>query len=97
MALRNIITLEGEAFINTPSGSVSMGQQKSVFAAYCKIINLSGDKAQGNAIVECTGDNFKINKSFPVKFSVEEGAPNFVKQAYAHLKTLPEWADATDC
>ena len=29
--------------------------------------------------------------------SVEEGAENFIKQAYEYLKTLPEFEGATDC
>lgn len=29
--------------------------------------------------------------------SVEQGSENFIAQAYGHLKTLPEFADAIDC
>jgi hypothetical protein len=97
MALRKIIQVEGEAFVNTQSGAISIGQQKTAFTAYCKITNLSGDKANGRATVEFAGDNYKMNKTFAVQFSVEDGAPNFIKQAYLQLKALPEWADATDC
>jgi hypothetical protein len=97
MALRKIIQVEGEAFVNTQSGAISIGQQKTAFTAYCKIIGLSGDKSQGRATIECVGDNYKMNKTFDVKFSVEDGASNFVKQVYEQLKMLPEWADATDC
>lgn len=28
--------------------------------------------------------------------SVEDGSPNFIKQGYEYLKTLPEYAGATD-
>ena len=97
MALRKIIQVEGEATIQTAEGSVSLGQQKTAFTAYCKIINISANKENGRVIVQCKSDAYKVNKQFMVPFSVEDGAPNFVKQAYVHLKTLPEWADATDC
>ena len=97
MALRKIINVEGEAFVNTQSGSISLGQQKTAFTAYCKIIGFSGDKSQGRVTIECTNNNYKMNKTFSVQFSVEDDAPNFIKQAYLHLKTLPEWEDATDC
>lgn len=97
MALRKIIQVEGEAFVSTPSGQVSIGQQKTAFNAYCKIINVNGDKERGRITVECKADTYKVSKQYVVPFSVEDGAPNFVKQAYVHLKTLPEWADATDC
>lgn len=97
MALRKIIQVEGEAFVSTPSGQVSIGQQKTAFNAYCKIVEIRGSKERGRITVECKADNYSVNKQFVVPFSVEDGAPNFVKQAYVHLKTLPEWADATDC
>jgi hypothetical protein len=32
-----------------------------------------------------------------VIFSVEENSPNFIRQAYLHLKTLPDFADSIDC
>lgn len=97
MALRKIIQVEGEAFVSTPSGQVSIGQQKTAFNAYCKIINLVGNKEAGFVTVESTGENYKTTNQYSITFSVEDGAPNFIKQAYVHLKTLPEWADATDC
>jgi hypothetical protein len=97
MALRKIIQVEGEAFVNTESGPISIGQQKTAFAAYCKITNLTGDKVDGRVTVECVGDNCKIVKQHFVEFSTEDGAPNFIRQAYLHLKTLPEFEGATDC
>lgn len=97
MALRKIITIEGEAFVETPSGKISLGKQKTAFTAYCKIVNLSGDKVDGRVTVECVGDNCKTVNQYFVEFSVEDGAPNFIKQAYIHLKTLPDFAEATDC
>lgn len=97
MALRKIIQVEGEAFVNTPSGQISIGNQKTAFTAYCKIVEIRGNKERGNVTVECKSENYSISKQYVVQFSVEDGASNFVKQAYVHLKTLPEWADATDC
>lgn len=97
MALRKIIEIEGEAFIRFPHGEQKLGKQKSSFLAYCKITNISADKQSGRIIVECKGDNQSIKKQYGVPLSVEDNAPNFIKQAYMHLKTLPEWADATDC
>jgi hypothetical protein len=32
-----------------------------------------------------------------VQFSLDLDGPNPIKQAYLHLKTLPEFADAIDC
>ena len=97
MALRKIIQIEGEAFVNTPSGSVSIGNQKTAFNAYCKIVEIRGNKENGRVTVECKAENYSISNQYLISFSVDDNAPNFVKQAYVHLKTLPEWADATDC
>ena len=97
MALRKIIQVEGEAFVNTASGPISIGQQKTASTAYCKIININGSKESGLVTVECKSENYSVNNQYSVKFSVENSEPNFFKQAYEHLKTLPEWADATDC
>jgi hypothetical protein len=38
-----------------------------------------------------------MQKHYKFTASVSDGAENFIKQAYAHLKTLPEFAGATDC
>ena len=97
MALRKIIELEGESYIRTGQGSFSLGTQKTAFSAYCKIINIVGDKTGGQVTIECQGEKQKITKQEMVVFSTEDGAPNFIKQAYEYLKTLPDWADATDC
>lgn len=97
MALRKIIEVEGEATIKTSDGLISLGKQKIAFTAYCKIINISASKENGRIIVECKGDDNGVTKQYVVPLSVEDGAPNFVKQAYVELKKLPDWADATDC
>lgn len=97
MALRKIINVEGEAFVNTSAGQVSIGPQKTAFSAYCKIINLVCNKAAGQITVQCAGDNYKTNAQYFVPLSVEDDAPNFIKQAYLHLKTLPDFEGATDC
>lgn len=97
MALRKIIELEGKAFIQTDAGVVELGPQKTAFTAYCKITSISGNKEKGLVMVDCGDEKYHVIKQVTVPFSVDDNAPNFIKQAYLHLKTLPEWADATDC
>ena len=97
MALRKLINIEGEAFVTTPNGQINLGVQKTAFTAYCKIVSISGNKESGSATIRCAADNYEMNQQFPVKFSVEENAPNFIKQAYEEIKKLPDWADAVDC
>lgn len=97
MALRKIVEIEGEAYINTSSGQISLGHQKTAFTAYCKVININTDKINGRVTVECKDEKHKVIEHHQMLFSVENDAQNFIKQAYLQLKTLPKWADATDC
>jgi hypothetical protein len=97
MALHKTITVEGEAFITTNNGQLSLGAQTTTFPAYCKIIRLTGNKQQAAVLVEFSSDKYRINNTFDVPLTTKAGAENFIKQAYDHLKTLPEFAGATDC
>ena len=97
MALRKIIELEGKAYINTDAGQIELGPQKTAYTAYCKITNISGTGKKGFVTLDCSNEKYQLFQQVDVPFSVEEGAPNFIKQAYLHIKTLPEWADAIDC
>jgi hypothetical protein len=97
MALQKKIEIEGRAYINTGNGPLTLGMQTVEFDAYCKITSLTGNKTQANITIECVGEQKKIVQQYTVPLSVAERAPNFIKQAYVYLKTLPEWAGATDC
>jgi len=66
---------------------------------YCKVTQLRGGKdamvaslsmmhmASGGPVVDCR----------PVTFVPDLDGPNFIAQAYAHAKSLPEFAGAIDC
>lgn len=97
MALKKIMEIEGEAFVGTPEGNISLGRQKAAFTAYCRIASVNANKTIGRITLECKSDNYSMEKYYQVPFSVEDGAPNFIKQAYVYLKTLPEWKNAADC
>ncbi|NBU32883.1 MAG: hypothetical protein EBS36_06940 [Actinobacteria bacterium] len=97
MALRKIFTIEGEGFVQTSGGQINIGNQKAVFTAYCKITKIISDKLTGYVTLECVGETYRIINNYSVEFSVADGAENFIRQAYLHLKTLPEFAGAEDC
>jgi hypothetical protein len=97
MALRKIIEAEGKAVIQTPVGAIENGTQRVSFSAYVKIATIIGNKSQVTANVQFTGDTAQFIKQYQVPVSVEAGSPNFIEQAYKHLKTLPEFAGAEDC
>ena len=97
MALKKIFELNGETMFVGPGGNISLGPQKMSISAYCKITAMSADKTSANVNIECTSDKYRFSRTATVPLSVADDAPNFIKQAYLHLKTMPEWADATDC
>jgi hypothetical protein len=97
MALKKIIELEGDTFLNTPYGSIETGESKLAIAAYIKVQSISGDKNNIDATVMFTDDNVRFSKKYTFSASVADGAPNFIKQAYEYLKTLPEFENSEDC
>jgi len=65
---------------------------------YIKVATVSASKSEGQATVVFsakTKDPILFERNF--LFSVDLEGPNPIKQAYLHLKTLPEFADAIDC
>lgn len=64
---------------------------------YIKTSSVSGTKEEITALVNYFAENTKAiikQKAFTFKPNMEGG--NFIKQAYEHLKTLPEFAGAAD-
>jgi hypothetical protein len=97
MALRKIIEAQGHATIDTDFGVIENGIQTVLFSAYIKVTGVTGDKSNVSASVNFKGETQQFNKQYQVPVSVEAGSANFIAQVYAHLKTLPEFAGATDC
>jgi len=97
MAFRKNITVEGKLLIQLPHGVVEKGNESFSSNAYIKVVSVMAGKSNGTAIVSFENDQKTFTKSFDFPVSVGDGAPNFIKQAYEHLKTLPEFAGAIDC
>jgi hypothetical protein len=104
MALKKTIELEGNTSVDTVHGSISTGAAKVAVTAYIKVYKVSGDKNSINANVSFTGDEVPVSnnkiqfsKQYIVPVSTETNAPNFIKQAYEYLKTLPEFENSEDC
>jgi hypothetical protein len=97
MAFRKIIEVEGKSIVHTTIGDIQNGTQRVSFFAYVKVINVNGGKTTMNAIVYFKGENQEFTKEYQIPVSVVDSAPNFIKQAYEHLKTLPEFTNAEDC
>ncbi|OZQ74724.1 hypothetical protein [Paenibacillus sp. VTT E-133291] len=72
--------------------------------AYIKIENTSGN-AETQSIIVCiyvnedsrmSGKSAVDEKYYTFPCSVSDEAPNFIKQGYQYLKTLPEYSEAID-
>lgn len=66
--------------------------------AYWRVNNVYGNKtnvtANVVALVETTNQILTVKE---YEFSPNLEGDNFIKQAYNHLKTLPEFSGAVDC
>lgn len=63
--------------------------------AYVKVLSVEGTKESLRAKVQIAADGKSMVKNF--NFAPNMDGDNFIRQAYKHLKTLPEFAGATDC
>lgn len=72
----------------------------SVFKnAYIKVNRVDCDKSNGRALTHILKEKEKqVLETRAFEYSVNLNSENnFIKQAYLHLKSLPEFADAVDC
>jgi hypothetical protein len=75
--------------ISEENGFVNMPE------AYIKVQRVNGAKDMVTADVTMTAGD--ISQMAHYKFAPNLDGANFIKQAYEHLKTLPEFSGATDC
>jgi hypothetical protein len=65
---------------------------------YIKVTRIEGSKLELTAEVSLLpkegGEPYKVQR---VTFVPDLNGSNFIAQAYLHLKSLPEFADAVDC
>ena len=95
MALKQTINLTGRNIIATEAGTIDMGEVSLQINAYIKVEAVEATKQSAKATVTYKDGNKFITKQFSFTPNLEES--NFIKQAYEHLKTLPEFAGAIDC
>jgi hypothetical protein len=88
MALKQTITLRD-----------SFDEMREIPNAYIKVHAVSGGKEQMVADVIFFRDSAdgKRLKNAGYVFKPSLDGDNFIKQAYNHLKTLPEFSSAQDC
>lgn len=67
--------------------------------AYVKVEKIIATNMHADAFVKSRKDdaNGHVVREWSVSFVPDMDGPNCIRQAYLHLKTLPEFADAVDC
>lgn len=99
MALTKDILLSG-CFQFAFDGGVATTQTDATLTipdAYIVVHSVEGTKQSLNTVVHLRGKDIAVTKLFKFKPTVDETSDNFIKQAYLHLKSLPEFAGAVDC
>lgn len=87
---------------------MALKQRKKIFVqpigeveldTYIQVIYVSGTKDQAvcNVRTRKESANGGIVSDDVQNFTPDMNGPNFIKQAYLHLKTLPEFEGAEDC
>jgi hypothetical protein len=97
MALAIQTNVTGSLRLDTAIGTFDRGTSTAVIDAVARVVSVNGGKSHVVAEVVIEGNGFRGVQFIGIPVSVADGAPNFIRQAYLHLKTLPEFANATDC
>lgn len=99
MALKKSISIAGMGFVSSLGIVVETGETTaSTPPLYIKVESVSGDKSNIKAFVTFTDEEKNqqiIRKDY--SFVPNMQGDNFIRQAYQHLKTLPEFENAMDC
>jgi hypothetical protein len=99
MALKKALTVNGTGYVSFNKTYIETGDVSfTTNPLYIKVESVNGTKNLVSINVSYTDEEKKqkiTEKSFA--FTPSMDANNFIAQAYVHLKTLPEFAGATDC
>ena len=78
----------------------NFGIEVEIPNAYIKISKVECTKEQINSIVEIKKESIGLPYTYTIRnyiLNYNINGENPIKQAYLHLKSLPEFADAVDC
>lgn len=95
MALKKSFLIKGAATIQNDTFVLSAGEVAVNFDAIIKVISVVATKDQISATVQFSNGKSQFAKIYA--FTPDMDGSNFIAQAYEHLKTLLEFADAEDC
>ena len=93
MALKKTEIVQAQLVARTDLGVQDLNETRMVqMEKYIKVERVEGDKNKAKAFVSQNGQSL-----IEITFNVDLTGGNFIKQAYQHLKNLPEFDNAVDC
>lgn len=95
MALSKQLTFPASVTLTGEFGTIRQEDELVLMTAYVKVATIEGSKESMQATVSFSDKRISLFKKY--EFTPDLDGENFIKQAYEHLKTLPEFAGATDC
>jgi hypothetical protein len=95
MALKKTFTFVGQSQVNGDFWTGISEKKEVVAECYIKVVSVTGLKDSASAQVSFASD--KANGLKMYSFVPNMEGKNFIAQTYEYLKTLPEFANATDC
>ena len=96
MAIKKDYLYTFKPVANLPWGAEwSEDRTETLSDSYIKVLRVEGTKDQQTATVQIASADKQFVSTY--SFVPDLAGKNFIAQAYEHLKTLPEFADATDC
>lgn len=76
-------------------------QDKTFENAYIEVVSVGGSKTGMDAVVAVYESEAKESEVWRKRYtfppSVADGSQNFFRQAYEHIKKLPDYAGGEDC
>lgn len=93
-ALRKAMDISGKSKIATEFGDFITGESQITINAYIKVDRVTSTKDVASALVSFSENEIVGQKEYT--FAPDMNGENFIKQAYEHIKTLPEFAGAAD-
>jgi hypothetical protein len=94
MALQCNLNFTGEKKLHTSTGVVNLGTETVSLDCYVKVNKVTSDKENATAEVMSTSGSAMFLSFYD--FAIDLNGSNPIKQAYEHLKTLPEFAGAAN-
>ncbi len=95
MALQQLIQISGKTVLQAEKVTLPAPDHTADFNAYIKVEQVLSTKTDAIALVTFKDGDYVFERSYT--FTVNLDGDNVIKQAYLYLKTLPEFAEATDC